>query len=262
MEVIDFHSHILPGIDDGSRNTKESLAMVKLAGEQGVDRMLATPHFYASHHSIERFLSRRQHAWDKLRAAIEKERQGNTLKGQTGKIPQITLGAEVAFFNGISRAEEIGKLRIGETDLLLLEMPFGRWTDADFREVEELAKNSGMRIVLAHLERFLRISANRSMVYELLKLPLYVQVNAGSLLHWRTRRKTAGLLERKGIGLLGSDCHRIDERVPNLMEGRAVVKKMLGGLFCERMDELGERILYPVSFDITGSNMKPVYDMK
>jgi tyrosine-protein phosphatase YwqE len=84
---------------------------------------------------------------------------------------------------------------------------------------------------------------NKIKIFELIDLPLYVQVNSESLLHWRTRGKTIKLLDKKGMGLLGSDCHRIDQRKPNLPEGREVIHKMLGDLFYEGMDELGVRLL-------------------
>lgn len=45
--MIDFHSHILPAMDDGSRNIEESLQMLRMLQEQGVERVIATPHFYA-----------------------------------------------------------------------------------------------------------------------------------------------------------------------------------------------------------------------
>lgn len=45
MGVIDFHSHILPGIDDGSRNVETSIGMLWMCKEHGVDTMIATPHF-------------------------------------------------------------------------------------------------------------------------------------------------------------------------------------------------------------------------
>ncbi|MCD8379114.1 MAG: histidinol-phosphatase, partial [Lachnospiraceae bacterium] len=46
--MIDFHSHFLPGLDDGSKSVEESLEMLALSWESGVDRIVATPHFYAS----------------------------------------------------------------------------------------------------------------------------------------------------------------------------------------------------------------------
>lgn len=246
MQVIDFHSHILPGVDDGSRNTEESLAMLHLAGKQGVDLMISTSHFYARHDRPEKFLRRRNDAYKRLRNAIEASRREEKLSGDYHhKIPEIILGAEVAYFDGISKADEIRQLTIEGTNLLLLEMPFGKWSESVMEDVEDLVFNSDMKIILAHLERFFMFPVNKKKIFELIELPLYVQVNAESLLHWRTRGKTIKLLDKKGIGLLGSDCHRIDQRKPNLPEGREVIRKMLGDLFFERMDELGYKILQP-----------------
>ena len=64
MAVIDFHSHILPGIDDGARNLDVSLAMLEKIREQKIDYMAATPHFYASQDRIEKFLDNRERAWE------------------------------------------------------------------------------------------------------------------------------------------------------------------------------------------------------
>ena len=52
MQIIDFHSHILPGIDDGARNVQTSLSMLDMVAAQHVDVMIATPHFYASRDRI------------------------------------------------------------------------------------------------------------------------------------------------------------------------------------------------------------------
>lgn len=52
MGVIDFHSHILPGIDDGSRNVETSIGMLRMCKEHGVDTMIATPHFYADSNTV------------------------------------------------------------------------------------------------------------------------------------------------------------------------------------------------------------------
>lgn len=46
--IMDFHSHILPGIDDGSASLEESIAMLRMEAEQGITHVIATPHFYAS----------------------------------------------------------------------------------------------------------------------------------------------------------------------------------------------------------------------
>lgn len=98
MGVIDFHSHILPGIDDGSRNVETSIGMLWMCKEHGVDTMIATPHFYADSNTVEKFIDSRQKAYDKVMA-------------ENMDIPQIIMGAEVAFFAGISRAEKTDALK-------------------------------------------------------------------------------------------------------------------------------------------------------
>ena len=62
--MIDFHSHILPAIDDGSQSVEESLEMLRALKAQGVDTVIATSHFYATHRSPESYLQRRKAAFD------------------------------------------------------------------------------------------------------------------------------------------------------------------------------------------------------
>ena len=64
--MTDIHSHILPGMDDGSRSTEESLAMLAASAAQGVRAIAATPHFYAMENSPEEFLARRAAAVARL----------------------------------------------------------------------------------------------------------------------------------------------------------------------------------------------------
>ena len=54
--MIDFHSHVLPGVDDGSKSMEQSLQMLEASVQQGVTHMVATPHFYASRMDPDSFL--------------------------------------------------------------------------------------------------------------------------------------------------------------------------------------------------------------
>ena len=65
--IIDFHSHILPGIDDGSRSLEESLEMLSLEAQCGIRHVVATPHFYPGHDHPSRFLARRAFSGRKWR---------------------------------------------------------------------------------------------------------------------------------------------------------------------------------------------------
>ena len=58
--MIDWHSHILPGMDDGSKDPEESIAMLDMLEQQGIDTVIATPHFYANEETTEEFLGRRK----------------------------------------------------------------------------------------------------------------------------------------------------------------------------------------------------------
>lgn len=230
MAVIDFHTHILPGIDDGSRSERMSLQMLHTAARGKVDVVVATPHFYASDTSVSRFLAERERSFVRL----ERCRRGSR--------PEIIPGAEVAFFSGIGRAEQIGRLCIEQTNLLLLEMPFSAWSEHDLWEIE-LLLDRGIQPVIAHLERFYRFQHDRNMIPMLLDMPVYVQINAECLLNWKTRHRGLKLFRSGQAHLLGSDCHNISSRPENLRQGRSVIAEKLGHSALREIDRLGTKLL-------------------
>ena len=233
MYTIDFHSHILPGIDDGARNVQTSLAMLTMAAEQQVDVMIATPHFYASRDRIKSFLERREKAWQLLQNEIKED----------AKIPKIHLGAEVAFFDGISRAKDIQNLTIQGTDILLLEMPFQPWTARQVEEVAALIRERGFTILIAHLERFLWIPGNKKQLEQLLQLPVRVQINAEAFDSWLHTRTLMRMFKENKAHVLGSDCHGAHHRIPNLLSGREIVQKKAGLDILEQIDRNGMQLL-------------------
>ncbi len=205
MIDVDIHSHVLPNMDDGSKSTLESRRMLIKSEEQGIRYLAATPHFYPEENSPEQFLERRQEAADQLRQ-----------EWQPG-LPKILLGAEVYYFDGISRAVEISRLCIEGTSLLLLEMPFVPWTDRMLAEVRYLNERSDLTILLAHIERYLRFQRKR-VWDELLEAGILMQCNADFFIHLRTRYKALGMLKKGRIHFLGSDCHNMSARPPHLGE--------------------------------------------
>ena len=237
MSVIDFHSHVLPGIDDGSRNSEESLGMLQLSASQGIDIMAATSHFYATEDRISSFLDRRKYSQERLRNRMNQKLTEGT------SLPRLIMGAEVAFFTGISRAERLEELTYEGTNLLLLEMPFTKWGKAEIEEVNYIIERRKLRVLLAHLERFLMIPGNKKWVYELMELPVYVQINAGSFERWGVRRQISKMIKKKGMIFLGSDCHGVHHRVPNLNQGREALEKMMGRDFLNEMDKNAAKLL-------------------
>ncbi len=231
MPVIDFHSHILPGIDDGSRNIETTRGMLDLMKEQGVEWAVATPHFYASRDRMESFLARRKQAYETVCEGLPQE------------APRILLGAEVAFFPGISRADKLGLLAVGDTGVLLLEMPFAPWENSYIEEVKYLSEKRKFTVLLAHLERYMNIPGNRKRIQELLELPVKVQINAQSLTEWKSRGRLVRMFRDGQAHFLGSDCHGLHRRPPNLPLGREALGQKLGLEFVDEMDEAGARLL-------------------
>ena len=218
QSIIDFHSHILPGIDDGSCSVEESLALLQMEAEQGIRHVVATPHFYPQRDNPERFLQRRAKAEGLLRDAMA---------GQAN-MPRLSIGAEVYYFNGMSDSEVISELTIDKKRGILIEMPSLPWTEAMYRELEGLYTKRGLIPIIAHLDRYLTFRHGFEIQKRLAELPVLVQVNAEFFLEWSTARKALRMLKKDGIHLLGSDCHNRSDRKPNLGSAVEVIRKNLG----------------------------------
>lgn len=231
--LIDIHSHFLPKIDDGSHSVEESMAMLKTAYEQGVTHMVATPHFYADECSVDRFLVRRERSLMRLREETERDTQ----------LPQILCGAEVYYFDGMGKAELLPKLCIGDTRVLLLEMPFTQWTKHMAEEVERIIEKQELQVILAHIERYYDLQKDRGIWDYVMELPVHAQMNGGIFLDWRRRHTANRLLRDNAPILLGSDCHNMTSRCPNLGDARRYIAKKHGDAVLAQTDELGKELL-------------------
>lgn len=231
--MIDIHSHVLPGIDDGSKSVDMSLAMLKESYKQGVDTVVATPHFYIKENTIDSFLEKRTDAYNKLMDFVKGEEN----------IPDIYLGAEVYFFNGISKMENIEKLAINNIRYLLLEMPFNQWNSRVFQEVEDLIYNCKLIPIIAHLERFVGFQKGTDNIEHLLSMKVIPQMNGENLLSFFTKGKAIKWIESGVIRLLGSDMHNMKKRPPNLGNACSVISKKLGNEPIENMIELSKEII-------------------
>lgn len=200
--MIDFHTHILPGVDDGSRSVAESVALLQEEKRQGVNTVFLTPHYYAEENSPVSFLKKRYSAWRELEPYI---RQG---------FPDLRLGAEVQYFEGISTVEDVRHLRIVGTEYLLLEMPFRTWSERMIADVLELNDRQNLQIVLAHIERYMAMQ-DPEVWEELRSCGVMMQSNVSFFANWKTRRKAVHMLKSGQIHFLGSDCHNMTSRKPN-----------------------------------------------
>ena len=213
--VVDFHSHILPRLDDGSRSVDESLSMLQLSRAQGVDEVILTPHFYPQQNNPERFLTQRRQAMDQLCNAI----------GPELAVPALRLGAEVYYYPQMSHSAVLEDFAIEGTRTILIEMPMGVWTDRMYRELEDIYNNLGLTPIVAHVDRYLGRFRDYGIPKALEQLPVLVQANASFFLSGSRGMK---MLRKHQIHLLGSDCHNMSERKPNLGPALERIREKLG----------------------------------
>ena len=231
--ITDFHSHILPGIDDGSDSVEKSIEMLKMEAAQGIRHVVATPHFYPNHDSPERFLARRDRAEAALREAM-KDHEG---------LPELTVGAEVYFFPGISDCDAIKALTIGESRCILLEMPEYSWSDSAYQQIERIYAKQGLTPLIAHVDRYISPLRDRGIPKRLAQLPVAVQANASFFLHGSTARMALKMLSKGQIHVLGSDCHNLSSRKPNLSDALSCIQRRLGEEWVETIRKHEARLL-------------------
>jgi len=212
LPIADPHTHILPGMDDGSKNTEESLALLRMLKEQNVVCAAATPHFYSNRMHMDDFLRRREQSFARLREVL------------TEDLPEIRPGAEVTYFDGISRSDAVRELRIEGTPLLLVEMPFAPWTRKMTEELIELNATGSVRVLLAHVERYFAF-ARPAMWESLLENGILMQSNADYILSWFGKRRGVKMFREGRLHVLGTDCHNTQGRPPRLGEVREMLEK-------------------------------------
>jgi protein-tyrosine phosphatase len=216
--MTDFHSHVLPCLDDGSVSVEQSIEMLRAEAEQGVTHVIATPHFYAGRNTPERFLEKRERSENMLREEMAKH-EG---------LPKLSVGAEVHFFPGISDSDAIKLLTIAKKDCILLEMADSPWGEYAYREMQQIWEKQGLTPIIAHVDRYIGPWRDYGISARLAKLPVAVQANAEFFLRPSTASMAMRMLSRGQIHVLGSDCHNMSSRRPNLGQARQRIEKKLG----------------------------------
>lgn len=203
----DWHTHILPQMDDGSASVEESLEMLRVLVASGVETVALTPHFYPDRSYPNVFLENREESYKKLKAAL--------FEGA----PKLLLGAEVAYFDGIRTCDDMRNFVIEQTNCLLIEMPMCAWNERMFENILRLAKRIEITPVLAHIDRYFLHKRDWVMIGHYLEEGGLLQANADFFVSKRTERKALKMLHEGAIQLIGSDCHNMTKRPPTI--GRA-----------------------------------------
>lgn len=197
-KYIDFHCHILPGMDfDGTEDVQEAVAMCKLLKSQGVATICATPHFYPWNDDVDAFLARRKKAAAALAAA--------------GCPVPIYLGAEVQIFQSLNEYP-VDRMCIGNSNVIMLEMPEIRFNNWMITTIENAVYKFGIIPVIAHIERY---GYSIEDLRKFARIPNVIfQITIGELKY----KRSLGLLDTiSSLGVpvvLGSDAHNMTDRPP------------------------------------------------
>ena len=217
--MIDLHSHILPGIDDGSKSLEMSLAMARIAVDDGITQMACTPHIYPGLYMNDK---------DGITAArdalqMELDQHGIALK--------LTTGADVHLVPGLLEGLRAGKVpTLHNTRYVLLE-PSHHVAPPRFAESVFQLVAAGYVPVITHPERLTWIEDNYQVFVDMTRQGAWMQVTSGALTglfgarakYWGERFLGEGLTH-----ILASDAHSSGRRVPVMSEAKAIAERMLG----------------------------------
>ena len=198
QSVVDFHSHILPCADHGSSSTEMSLTQLEIAKSFGIDRIIATPHFYPARHKLDDFVERRNSAWQRLKKSLNDDH------------PDVRVGAEVLVCNGIENLPGLDKLFINGTETLLLELPFTDFQE-EYAESAEKLSYMGINVVLAHADRY-----HPDHIQKMLEAGCKIQLNADAFGSMFIGPHIKKWLSNNSVIALGSDIHRDDKHAYKL----------------------------------------------
>lgn len=216
--AVDFHTHVLPCIDDGSPSVEVSLAMLRSLSEQNVNTVAATPHFYANHQSPQEFLKRRDEA---ARALSEAAGEYEIKEGIA--LPRVIKGAEVRYFDGISDCEFLYDLSIEKIGCIMVEMPESKWQSRMLTELEEIYEKHSLIPIIAHVDRYFKILSEKFVAESLRDLPVILQANADYFTKKFAAGKAIRSLKKSNISLLGTDCHDMTTRMPGMLGALNVI---------------------------------------
>ncbi|MEH7299393.1 tyrosine-protein phosphatase [Neobacillus drentensis] len=217
--MVDLHCHILPGVDDGARDLSESIEMAKIAVQQGIHTIVATPH-----HLNNRYENPKQ----SILARVEE--LNRVLLDEKIDI-KILPGQEVRIHGELAEGYDLGKiLPVNHTQYVLVEFSSNhvpRYTETLFYDLQ----NKGLIPVIVHPERNQEIIENPDILYELVQKGALSQVTASSItgnFGKKIMKFTYQLIDANLTHFIASDAHNTRSRTFNLHEAYDLVQTKYG----------------------------------
>jgi protein-tyrosine phosphatase len=205
--MIDLHSHVLAGVDDGAASLDESLAILAAAAEDGITRIAATPHVRDDYPTAPETMER---GVDELNRAAR----------DAGVAVEVLTGGELDLAYAAQLDDEsLARYGLGGNPrMLLLECPYRGWP-LDLRDIVFRLETRGFSVVLAHPERNPDVQGDPELLRPLVDAGVLVQLTAGSVdgrLGAQARKASRALLDEGLAHLVASDAHAPEVRAVGL----------------------------------------------
>jgi len=197
--LLDLHTHILPGIDDGAKNWEESLQMCRFAQKEGITTIACTPHIMSGIYDNNR---------EKILLTTGKLKE--KLKQENINL-KVVPGAEIYLSSDIiKQLEDKIALTINDTGkFLLFDFPM-KWIPSFTKDVLFQLQLRGITPIIAHPERNIKIIQEPNLIYQLVKQGALIQISSPSILSYlgrKTRKICEKLITHNLVHLVASDIH-------------------------------------------------------
>lgn len=241
--MVDFHTHILYGLDDGANNIGESLELINSLKNQGVKKIVLTPHFYFNNISKDGFFILRKKVLDNLESALN------------DKDIKLIPACEV-YLSKTNLTDNLNKFNIHGTKYLMLELPHRTvLTKNIFDRINSIIDYTGLIPVIAHAERYASVLSNPEIVSQLILMGCLIQINTTSLFSKRLSKLTVKMLKMGQAHCLGTDCHNA-KRPPVYQQAKEFIEKNISKEIFDRLQQNMNDILD--NKIITVGKVKPI----
>jgi len=216
---IDIHNHIIPSVDDGSKDWEMSGQMLRMAYNEGIRTIIATPHYHPRLNNP---------AQKTLQLALERLRQ---MAHKINKSFDIYLGNEIYYHDSALSALDFGVVNtIAGSNFILVEFS----ADKDYLDIKNAINRlqmGGYYPILAHVERYINLQKELDRILQLVNMGIYMQVNAASVTGengFETKRFVKKLLKKQLVHLIGTDAHNISRRPPKMKKCVQYLERKFG----------------------------------
>ncbi len=224
--MIDFHTHILPGIDDGAKDIDESIKLLDSLKSQGVDTVVFTPHYYGINKGVKQFLEKRNAAYERLEKAYAGE-----IKFLLGSECNLSTCANNDFTS-------LAPLALENTRYILIEMAFSKdWDNTMWQRIDKLLGETNLVPVIAHIELYPAVQKNPDYAHSLIDRGCLLQMNCQSVLGSTQKDLAWALLSHGQIHCLGSDTHNLSSRPPLYAQAVERLRRCFGALYVDDIQQ-------------------------